>query len=337
MAGLFSSQPLNSPSSNLYEEDTRQVDTARLLQSYTPAYLADLSLAEMVHEERQLEEPTACRPRTLALLIAANPEIERLGLLAAINASLANAIAAADDRQGASIQPRQLLRYFPSMSSKFILAASRLRRRAPLATTSQRLDDFHVAMDTASQAVVALAASAFDVSLSASGETASLASLWRRACISAHALLIAIEDDLANFLIERNRAPATPLLAVLADAADGGTPLLTAAGEVVVPAWFEARRAPRISVDCAAVLQLRGERHDGTLIDISTGGAGLRCGAPMVVGERVTVVVGQSIAMSGVVVWRTGKLAGIEFDQPFFDLGPEMQFLTKLREPFTEA
>lgn len=334
MAGLFSGQTLVSPSRILDDEDADgPTALSRLL---SPAYLADLSLAEILHQQRTLDTPHTLRPRMLALLLAVQPEIARLGMLSAIDASLANALERRA-RDGSAVIPRTLLRYFPSVSSTFMLAASRLRRGASHATSSQWLDEFHAAIDAATQATVSLAASSFALQPGATVDERVLAECWRRACRAAKGLLQAIDFDLAAFRIARDEAASKPLLSALSEAADGGMPMLDASGEVVIPAWVDTRRAPRVSVDCSALLRRAGDVLTIVLTDISTIGAGFRSRVEMTVGERVTLLIDQSIVMAGTVIWWRDGTTGIAFDQPFFDDSPELRFLTGGSQKFTEA
>lgn len=334
MAGLFAGPTLVSPSRFLDDEDAEGPDALSRLLS--PAYLADLSLAEIEHRRRTLTAPHAVRPRMLALLLAVQPEVVRLAMLSAISASLANALLG-DAGRARAVRPRALLRYYPSVSSKFILAASRLRRSGVQATTSRWLDEFHVAIDAATQATVALASNRFELRPSCDLDERTLAGLWRRACLAAKGLLEAVDFDLGEFRIARAEASAAPLLQALSTAADGGTPMLGANGEVVIPAWADTRRAPRVSVECSATLRRAGELVAIVLTDISTVGAGIRTSAVLAVGERVTILVDQSIEMSGRVVWVRGGMAGMEFDQPFYDGTPELRFLSGQGQKFTEA
>lgn len=303
--------------------------------SLPPEYLADLSLAEIIYEERAAQWPHAARPRVLALLLAAQPEIERLATLAAIEASVANALASMGKQWQCPPKPRTLLRFFPSPTSKYILAASRLRRSPHETQTAKLLDQFSQVLDAASQATVTLAQNNF-VSGAPSG-FAQLAARWRATCRAAVDLLQATDADLAGFKLERTSAMASSLHRALVDAEAGGCPMIAADGTVGMPAWADSRRQRRVRVECGALLHHPGGYQDVALTDISTLGIGLRCPVRLAVGARVTLYVDPAIVMIGRVAWWNADNAGIEFDLPFYDQSPELRFLIERSEPFAAA
>ncbi|MBL8567437.1 MAG: PilZ domain-containing protein [Hyphomicrobiaceae bacterium] len=295
---------------------------------FTPRYLADLSLADLEHERRSADRHHAARPRTLAIVLALQPEVVRLGVLSAACASVANALSKPCEPGRSPPNPRLLLRYYPSESSRYILAASRYRRMTRDTVVARCLDELNEVIVEAIGATIMLAGAGFDL---ADGPISaeSLAGTWRRVCRSTIDLLSALGAELDGFRL----APAIPLSgelgSTLALAADGEAPLLGATGNIELPVWAELRRSPRLPIDSPAVMHWSGGEAPVRLSDISTGGAGLRCDAGIVPGERVTIVLDQSITMPGRVVWRRGRNAGIAFDEPFYDDAPEMRFLQR--------
>lgn len=304
-----------------------------------PAYLADLSLAELDYERRLARLPQSARPRVLALLLAAQPEIVRLASVATVSGSIANALARAGSNgklRLPKLRVRSLLRFFPTPSSNYMLAASRLRRIAPDSRTIDSLTSFDAALGQATQATVSLAANSF-VFDTARVTADMLAARWREACSAAMTLLSAIDTDLAEFRLESRSSAVQPLLQGLGEVADGGWPMLDPEGQPVMPQWADTRRQPRVAVACPALLHHDRGYADVLVTDVSTLGVGLRCGVPLIVGSRVMLFVDAAIVMIGRVAWSRGDTAGVEFDQPFFEQSPELRFLMQRLAPFDET
>ena len=77
---------------------------------------------------------------------------------------------------------------------------------------------------------------------------------------------------------------------------------------------FEDRRLyPRVEVALPAFLQANGERHAVHLIDLSAGGAKLKCAAALAVGTAVILDCG-TLGRGAVVRWQNGGLMGICFE-----------------------
>lgn len=77
---------------------------------------------------------------------------------------------------------------------------------------------------------------------------------------------------------------------------------------------YEDRRAyPRVPVAMPAFLQANGERHAVHILDLSAGGAKLRCSATISIGTAVVLDCG-TLGRSAVVRWETGGVLGLCFD-----------------------
>ena len=77
---------------------------------------------------------------------------------------------------------------------------------------------------------------------------------------------------------------------------------------------YEDRRAyPRVPVAMPAFLQANGERHAVHVLDLSAGGAKLKCPATITSGTAVVLDCG-TIGRSAVVRWQTGGVLGLCFD-----------------------
>lgn len=80
------------------------------------------------------------------------------------------------------------------------------------------------------------------------------------------------------------------------------------------PASCEDRRAyPRVPVAMPAFLQANGERHAVHLLDLSAGGAKLKCPAILPTGTAVILDCG-TLGRSAVVRWQAGGVLGLCFD-----------------------
>ena len=77
---------------------------------------------------------------------------------------------------------------------------------------------------------------------------------------------------------------------------------------------FEDRRAyPRVPVAMPAFLQADGERHAVQLLDLSIGGAKLKCPVSLATGTAVVLDCG-SFGRPAVVRWQNGGVMGLCFD-----------------------
>jgi hypothetical protein len=77
---------------------------------------------------------------------------------------------------------------------------------------------------------------------------------------------------------------------------------------------YEDRRAfPRVPVAMPAFLQANGDRHAVHVLDLSAGGAKLRCSAILPTGTAVVLDCG-TLGRSAVVRWQTGGELGLCFD-----------------------
>lgn len=77
--------------------------------------------------------------------------------------------------------------------------------------------------------------------------------------------------------------------------------------------YADRRVYPRVPVALPAFLDVDGERHSVHIIDLSAGGAKLKCPASLAAGTAVTLDCG-TIGRSAVVRWQNDGLVGICFD-----------------------
>lgn len=78
-------------------------------------------------------------------------------------------------------------------------------------------------------------------------------------------------------------------------------------------AFADRRAYPRIGLALPAVLRVNGERYAVHLLDVSAGGAKLKCAAALAVGTSVTLDCG-ALCGAATVRWQNAGLAGVKFD-----------------------
>lgn len=312
------------------DETLSQPATIDLVEAASPQFLAELSLACLEHELRANAELAALpTSRTLALLLALHPEVVRLSVLSAACVSVANAVAYPERRSGAAPKPRSLLHTFPSESSRYILAASRLRRATPDSQAGKHLDAINDALGGAIAATIEFAASGFELGAGGRPLRERVAEAWRSVCVAEIGLLEAIRNELMRYRLAASDANSAALLSALREGARGATPFLMASGEIQLPQWAELRRSQRLPVNIRADMLCRGREQKVRITDISTGGAGIEFTETLQQQDEVTLVVDMSMVMSGRVVWVRARHAGIEFDQPFYEDTLELRFLKR--------
>lgn len=291
-------------------------------------WISELALARLVRDASTPLRPEVSRPRAFALLLALRPEATRMALLSAVSTTIANAISAGVP----GAKTRALTRYFPSGTCKLTLASTRYRRFEPGSAVSKALEAFHEDLAAGINQTLGYAASGWDRQLLVAEGGEGLVRAWRRVCGSAYRLLEAIDVALSTFHIVAPADEGDSLMSLLRSAQNGSTDLLRSDGYVKLPDWAEARRSPRVKVNCEAIMMIGSERHAIRLIDISTGGAGVLVSMPVAAGERVVIIVDQSIVLPGSVVWSVEGRAGIVFETPLVDDAPAFGFLGRLQE-----
>ena len=76
--------------------------------------------------------------------------------------------------------------------------------------------------------------------------------------------------------------------------------------------YADRRTYPRVPVALPAFVQADGERHSVHLLDVSSGGAKLKCALTIPVGTTVMLDCG-TLARDAVVRWQNGELVGVSF------------------------
>jgi len=86
----------------------------------------------------------------------------------------------------------------------------------------------------------------------------------------------------------------------------------------------DARRMPRIEVDCPAWLEAGSRREIVTVRSLSDGGARIETRAPLMPNQQIVLTLDGFRAAEGIVRWATGRTAGIAFapELPWQELMP---------------
>ncbi len=79
-------------------------------------------------------------------------------------------------------------------------------------------------------------------------------------------------------------------------------------------AFADRRAYPRIELALPAVLRGNDERYSVQLLDVSAGGAKLKCAASLTVGTSVMLDCG-ALCATATVRWQNAGLAGVKFDK----------------------
>lgn len=75
----------------------------------------------------------------------------------------------------------------------------------------------------------------------------------------------------------------------------------------------ERRRFERKKLLWAATVEVRGQRFEGTIVDLSAGGARIKFDAPVATGDELTLVLKQLDELGAKVVWQREGEAGLQF------------------------
>ncbi|MGO8919763.1 MAG: PilZ domain-containing protein [Stellaceae bacterium] len=75
----------------------------------------------------------------------------------------------------------------------------------------------------------------------------------------------------------------------------------------------ERRRFERKKLLWAATVEVRGQRFEGMIVDLSAGGARIKFDAPVATGDELTLVLKQLDELGAKVVWQRQGEAGIQF------------------------
>jgi hypothetical protein len=87
----------------------------------------------------------------------------------------------------------------------------------------------------------------------------------------------------------------------------------------------ERRRFERRPMHVAASIEVRGERFEGQIVDLSPGGARIRFDAPLAAGEEMNIVLQELTQLGAQVVWRRDHEAGVRFLLAPEDVAPRLE------------
>ncbi len=260
----------------------------------------------------------------LSLLIFVQSEIERVALLSAMSANIANALQA----ESANLNCRAIIRYFPNDTAAYTLSCMRLKKWYGDLSICNLLEDFNASQAAARQASIESIQKGFSVGRDSESESIrQLASAWQTACGMAHRVVLSIDHELSKNDIKGAAGEVSHLLQLLRQTAYGEIPLIAESGEPIMPSWGEQREYARILVRCPAILETGSVKKDVILRDMSIKGLGLQAVHALQIGAPVTVHVKTSMSFRGNVIWSQGDRAGVELRKPLHADDPGLSFL----------
>jgi hypothetical protein len=269
------------------------------------------------------ETTTAQRDDALALILALNAEISRVGILIGVCANIANALEAGC----AKVRGRLLITYFPRESATLILSTSRFSRFYGASPLCPLIETFETALAQAKSETINFASSGFSSEL-----VHRLAETWRSACRAGTATMAALHKAMNAYELTDGDCDRSASLELLSAAAMGSHSLVANDGTLSFPEWAERREFSRVAVRCAATLGWDGRKFPVILRDISMSGIGLEVDKS--VGLRrnmnVRVDVGLSLSLDGMVAWANEGGAGIKLNAPLHTDDPRLRFCANL-------
>ena len=128
----------------------------------------------------------------ISLMLTLQPEVVRVAILTAMEATVANALATRQIHANA----RMLIKYFPRESAKLMLASQRLGRIYSGMNLQVLLSSFNTALSRAKNTTLEFAAGGFVAKRQDRSDVADLAARWRQSCAAAHSLLTTLHEEL---------------------------------------------------------------------------------------------------------------------------------------------
>lgn len=254
-----------------------------------------------------LDAPEAVDPTTALahhVLARLHQELISNALLISTTASIATGLA----EGAAGLSRSMLIQYLPPVSTAIPILVERLQGLWALSTLMRRLSGLHCdleALRAASTRAQCVARRTSDL--------ASLAVGWQRLAGDVRAVL----EDLACMLpaasvTGRNRMAW--VLSLLEAVEQGETPCIDAYGRVLLPTGVEKRQLFRHTTSQHVHLAIGDSLQRALVIDASVGGVGVWGLRDCEVGDSVRILVGPGRGVSGAIVWREGRRAGIRLD-----------------------
>ncbi len=252
-------------------------------------------------------------PHVSSLLLMRSEIVLAAPLIAAVTC-LSNSLEADEARDvGARDVGAGVLRHLvPLVSDTPGQALNDLRRDhrfCSLVQAWQRLDS---QLRLAKGLTLALSATADSSCRRARVDVEAVADAWRRAARLCHDLYAKTEVKLLADGVSSDTASEHEILALLDDAAKGGSACLDADGFISIPERAERRLSSRVSVSIHVNVLTVDACIPATVINASTTGLGLHLDAPLHVGDKITIQIPIGRLLSGTVIWCLRDKAGIK-------------------------
>ncbi|MFA5950014.1 MAG: PilZ domain-containing protein [Hyphomicrobium sp.] len=281
------------------------------------ALIAFLALADMEKLARTPLLESSAFSAFLMLLVGIQPEVERVAVLTAASASVANALSSGV----AAVNPRSMTRQFPREAPQLSLGAQRLRNSYAGHEVSAALNAFNGAVAAAKDQTVAYIVSGF------ASDVRPIAAAWRAASATGAHLLRAIDRAFGERQLAGLADATSPLISFLDEAAAGGYSAVSPRGEINLPLLREGREFKRVPVRCAATVHHNGQTYQANLHDMSVGGLGLEGLSGPAERAEIRVDFG-GLSLKGCIEWLKDGRAGVKLEVPLEAEDPRLKFLS---------
>ena len=265
--------------------------------------------------------------RLLAILLVMYPEVFRVGVLVGASGTAANALAAGVGKS----TTRTLLRFYPRESGALLMASVRIRRLFPKSMLRHVMESFHEQLGSAKQA--SLNAAPEQLRGLEMAQFASTAEAWRQAAARTRAFLAELRKLLRVDYIPVSQGEYDEIARLLAHVEAGHYPMLDGKGEVSLPSLFERRQSERARLWAPAALTTTAGEQAVIIRDMSATGLGIEGAHNLPVNTAVTVRIGPSLQLEGVIAWAETGRAGVRLLAPLTGANPFFAFCTRSTWP----
>lgn len=249
----------------------------------------------------------AVLPTSPALLRLQN-ELQHLAVLVCVMASAANALENGNDNHSLTAV---LTDFCPKHPFDATSKLDELSDFDDVDQVADQLQDFQARLSFAQMLTTHLGTKFAQDAAPKLGDIEILADAWHRTSTS---LLSALTNLNAGPLGTEQADNRMLVLGFLKNCIGGGTPCLTAEGQLEIPGWAERRNATRVAVKKTARASTGDSFFEVSILNASTVGLGLTGNAES--GQHTTVVFDDGRQVSGTVKWSEDGRFGLQLDQP---------------------
>lgn len=288
-------------------------------ETHEQALITFLALASLEEQARKPLYESNEFSSFLLLLIAAQPEAERLAGMVGTCAALSNALEAGM----ACVDPRHLARQFPREAPSLQLTLKRLQISYADHAVCAAIQVFIARVNGAKDQTLGYIVAGF------SSDVHPIAAAWRSAAAAGLALIRALDEAFGERNFKGLVEATSPLIAFLEETSTGDHSAVGPDGTVELPGLREGREHKRVPVGCAASVYYREHMFPAQLRDLSVGGLGLDGMPDLPVGAAVRVEAG-AMTLKGRIEWMKDGRAGVKLEVPLKAEDPRLNFLARV-------